>query len=89
MTEETKELTTEDQAMLEQAVQQALATPVPEEAEKAKPYLHQQVSRELLGVHKKFRTGSKNKTKWAAKLDADGKELVHANGGAIYIKASE
>lgn len=89
MTEETKQLNQEDQTMLEQAVQQALATPVPEQEEKVNPYLHQSVSRDLLGIKKKFRVGSKNNTKWVTKLDANGKELVHANGGAIYVKASE
>ncbi len=77
---------TEDQ-LLEQAVQEALATPAPlPKEEKKKPYLYQQISFDLRhATKKKFKTGSKKKEPMDFKKDTDGNPVTHGNGGAVYL----
>lgn len=76
-------MTNKNDELLEQAVAEALETPAPQEVER-KPYLFETTrSRFRQGLKKNnFRLGSK-KTKLVPKLDAEGNELRHGNGGWI------
>ncbi len=73
-------------ALMEQAVEKAVATPAPVQEEKRLPYLHEQLSSGFhKGLRNLFRTGEKSKKKRVPKLDADGKEIPHGNQGIVYV----
>ncbi len=74
-----------EDSLLEKAVEQALEVPMPQEST-VKPFLHQTVSLNK-GLKKNvFRVGKKDQPKMEFKVDAEGKPVIHGNGGYIYIK---
>lgn len=79
---------TEDQKLMEQAVEKALATPVPEEVNQKAPYLHQKVK---FGFNRNlksnsFPVGQKPKPSNLPKLDASGEVVKLPNGGDSLVK---
>ena len=82
----TEEIKPTEQELLQKAVEEAAALPVPEPKAKEIPYLHAQASFRK-GLRNLFRTGKKKAKALEAKKDAEGNPLVHGNGGAVYQKA--
>lgn len=75
-----------EQELLQKAVEEAVAMPVPEEAPKEKLWLHQTAR-----IHKRlkgntFPLGQKSKPANLPKLDASGETLKLPNGGAVLTK---
>lgn len=74
-----------EQELLEQAVAEAAALPIPTQEEQRKPLLCEQASM-YKGTKNLFRPGRKNKAELIIKLDSEGKEVLHGNGGYVYTK---
>jgi hypothetical protein len=78
-------MTNEENKDLEQAVEEALKTPIPAPVPDIKPYLHQTSgARGLKG--NTFPLGQKSKPSNLPKLDASGEVLKLSNGGDILVK---
>ena len=84
--QENEQVKTTQEQLIEQAVEAAHALPVPEKTEDRLPYWC-----ESKPQTRGFKTPFSTRTKKAeftlvAKLDAEGKELVHGNNGQVLIK---
>lgn len=77
-------LTPEEQQLLEKAVADSLAAPIPEEAVKKKPHFFQTVG--FKKYRQKLTSDASKDPDRDPKLDTEGKEIPHGNGGIVYVK---